>query len=376
MSKASLLRLGAKLTLRLCPQLSIGNTVILSRWQDIHNVLNRDLDFAIEPINQKRIERVNGPFILGLDRSKRHQRERDALYQAMRLIDLNAIESNTQIQANACLDKISNGQSINIVNQYARPIASLNATLLTGIQGPDNDSQMQVARALFHELFLNLGEDKSVQKKAIEQSAFLKEWCLDIISKQREMAATKDDMIGRLVLANVLDDDAIRRTVSGMFVGAIDTTATCVAQIIWTLVNHRHWHRQVKRDLDAPEKMRKWCWEALRFWPHNPIILRQATRDTEVGNKRIKKGQTIACFTLAGMHDPSVFSRPNRIQLDRAEQHYLHFGAGLHPCAGRAINGIQIPQLVTQLLRRNPMIQGAIDFDGPFPDRLMVTLQS
>ena len=79
-------RLAAKLCLHFTPVLKIGNTVIVSRWNDVQEVLSRDLDFLIEPVNKIRIERVNGPFILGMDRGAQHLAERDALLAGLCVI--------------------------------------------------------------------------------------------------------------------------------------------------------------------------------------------------------------------------------------------------------------------------------------------------
>ena len=383
-------RLAANLCLNFSPLLTVGNTTIVSRWKDVQEVLSRDVDFLIEPVNKERIERVNGPFILGMDRGAQHLTERDALYQALRLVDLDNINTLAQSQANQILDNIPKDSNIDVVCDYARPIAAQSASLLTGIKGPNALEEMQVARALFHELFLNIKGDDQVQNKALAASEKLKHWCHNELTLRRNNIGSPttephspstssvhygNDMIGRLMAAKVLDDDGIRRTVSGIWVGAIDTTATCVAQILSVILKRPKWLNAIKHDLDEPIKMRHWCWEALRFWPHNPIIVRSASHNTELAGRSIKAGSTVVCFTLAAMHDPSVFVKPKSLDLHRPERHYLHFGGGLHPCAGRAINGIQIPLLVTELLRRQPAIKSNIRFDGPFPNNFTVTLQ-
>jgi cytochrome P450 len=57
----------------------------------------------------------------------------------------------------------------------------------------------------------------------------------------------------------------------------------------------------------------------------------------------------------------------------RPTRPYLHFGGGLHPCAGRDINAFQIPLLVGRLVRRGVKSVGTISWAGPFPDHLPVT---
>ena len=49
----------------------------------------------------------------------------------------------------------------------------------------------------------------------------------------------------------------------------------------------------------------------------------------------------------------------------------------MHTCFGKAINGIQIPELLATLLRlpnlrRAPGSAGQILYDGPFPNRLVL----
>lgn len=364
----------ARFALRFLPSLTAGETAVFSKWEDVQDILRRDLDFLIEPVNKERIERINGAFVLGLDRSATHLAERNALYQAMTISDPQRIGTLAQEHARKILDSIPVGGEIDVVNGYARSIASRNATALTGIVGASEDDQMRVARAMFHELFLNLGGDQKVRDKALAASQELSAWCLDSIAKERKSKKTSENMISRLVDAGVMDDDAIRRTVSGMFVGAVDTTATCVAQVMSVMLKRPKMLDAVMQDLDDPIRMRGWCWEALRFWPHNPIVLRKAARDTMVGKTEVKAGTTVICFILAAMHDESIFTQSALADPARPQNIYLHFGGGLHACAGRAINGTQIPQLVTELLRRKPVLSEKIRFEGPFPDRLILKL--
>jgi hypothetical protein len=54
---------------------------------------------------------------------------------------------------------------------------------------------------------------------------------------------------------------------------------------------------------------------------------------------------------------------------------YLHFGGGLHPCAGRVVNAFQIPLLVGALVRRGIKSVGSVEWAGPFPDHVTVEFE-
>jgi cytochrome P450 len=119
--------------------------------------------------------------------------------------------------------------------------------------------------------------------------------------------------------------------------------------------------------------MTNWCLEALRRWPHNPLVLRKSAAETQLGKTRVEAGATVVAWTQAAMLDRDAFPEPGLLDPDRPRGAYLHFGGGLHPCAGRAINEFQIPILVGRLLARGIENVGRIDWAGPFPDRLLVT---
>ena len=81
-------RIGAKIAVWLGDPIRFGETVIVARHANVLQVLHRDLDFLIAPINEQRIDEVNGPFVLGMDRSTKLVSERGALYQALAKVDL------------------------------------------------------------------------------------------------------------------------------------------------------------------------------------------------------------------------------------------------------------------------------------------------
>jgi hypothetical protein len=53
----------------------------------------------------------------------------------------------------------------------------------------------------------------------------------------------------------------------------------------------------------------------------------------------------------------------------------MNFGGGLHPCAGRGVNAVQLPELVSRLLRHDIVTVGKPRFVGPFVDELAVTFR-
>ena len=79
--------------------LRFGSNVIAVRHDDVSAVLARDLDFLIAPINAARIEAVNGPFVLGMDRGASLAKEREALYSALGQVDRTKLKEHVDERA-------------------------------------------------------------------------------------------------------------------------------------------------------------------------------------------------------------------------------------------------------------------------------------
>jgi cytochrome P450 len=361
-------RLGAKVAAWFGDPIRFGDTVIVARHANVMEVLHRDLDFLIAPVNEKRIVEVNGPFVLGMDRGATLVLERGALYQALADVDFAPIRDAVEAEAKK---RIADAPGeIDVVEGYARPIAAHTATALFGIRGADERTFMDVARSIFGHVFLNLSDDETIRQRAIKAAGLMEAWFKDEIAQRRTSGNLGNDMMGALMKAATLDDEGVRRTLGGMLVGSIDTTASSVAKIIATLAKDATLARNIAADVDDPAQLAGWCREALRRWPHNPIVLRKAAAATSLADVEIHAGDRIFAWTQAAMMDAEVFPDPGYLRPDRPPGAYLHFGGGLHPCAGRAVNAFQIPALVGALVRRGIKSVGTMEWAGPFPAHL------
>jgi cytochrome P450 len=349
--------------------------VIAARHAHATEALARDLDFGIAPINAVKIDEVNGgPFILGMDRSVALERERRGLYEALHAVDLDKLRAETEADIETVLAAVPAGGEIDAVEGYARPIAARTARRLFGLYAPSERMLMEVARSVFNHTFINPTNKAAIRERAVRAGKHMKGW-IDAEIASRDPADPGGDMIGRLIAQGVLDEGAIQRTIGGMFVGSIDTTATAVAKLVKVAAGDADIAFAMRRDADDLSRLYGWCLDALRLWPHNPAVQRSALADTALAGRAIRRGDTVVAWTQAAMQDSSLVEDPRRVRPDRDRALYLHYGGGLHPCSGRPVNAFQIPLLVGGLVRRGLMRAGRISWAGPFPNRLIVTLR-
>jgi len=352
---------------------------LVSRWDDVQQVLEDDLAFRIQPINGPNFNTISGAFVLGLDRGPQFARERRQMYEAVSRIDTSDLRARIRGEADRIIgDALAAGDRIDVAHGYAHPVAARTAAYLFGIHGPTEADLMRVCRALFHFSFLANPNETRVTERATRAADEMRGWMVREIERRRRGRIQIDDVLGRLLAMSddsgvPLDAETARRILVGLLVGAIDTTAPTVPRIVCVLASDPQLLARVRRDVDDPVKMTGWCWEALRMWAPAPVVFRRTPAPAAIAGRAIPEGCKVAAFTQAAMFDRGVFPVPRRLDPDRPRQHYMHFGGGLHPCAGRGVNGVQLPELVARLLAHDIAAVGAPRFVGPFLDELVVT---
>jgi cytochrome P450 len=376
---------------RMFPILVLGKRAIVTRHADVIEVLTRDTDFTIAEVNEARINLSDGPFILGMDRSPQYDTEAATLREAVRPEDLERIRRLVSQNAAELAAAARPAGKIDVVNGLARVVATRIVGSYFGIPAPDEPTMMRWMRDIFHDIFANPTSDANVHRDAQSSGAELRQHMDEVIATRKSRFREPDqpdDVLGRLLLLQNaehawLDDRSVRRNLSGLIVGAVDTTSKFVTLGIDELLRRPEALAGARAAAMAGEtdRVRNYVYEAVRFNPHHPLQVRFCKHETEVAAGRprahkIPAGSTVFVVTLSAMFDPEVFIEPKVFRADR-EVEYLHFGYGMHRCFGRAINGVQIPELVATLLRlpnlrRAPGSAGRIAYDGPFPDSLIL----
>ncbi|CAN5618407.1 cytochrome P450 [soil metagenome] len=386
----AVLRPSSALLRRYAPVLKLGKRVVVSRYREVLEVLNRDTDFTIHEINGPSIDRINGPFILNMDRGPIYMRDHAMLRATARFDDLDRVRALARAAATRQVEAARPSGRIEVVQRLTRAVPAELVATYFGFPGPDRDTLVRWLRNLFQEAFTNPTNDRYVREAALRSGAELKAWVLAEIPRRREQGVEDaDDVMGRMIALQGserpwLDDDWVRRNIAGLIVGAIDTTSRFSVLAIDELLRRPRQLAEAQEaaradDMDA---VRQYVWEAVRFNPHTPLMARFAPRQTTLAagtprETRVRSGSTVMIGTYSAMFDPEGFPEPDRFRIDRDIRSYLHFGWGLHQCFGLAINTVQIPEILGALLRlprlrRASGRAGRVTHDGPFPDRMVL----
>ncbi len=391
MLKQKLTLLVFRLLRSFLPVVRFGKNYFVFRHRDVTEILDRDTDFTISQINAPNIDKYTGPFILGMDRSPQETRESEILQKAVKRDDMAWIEKIVSQAASDLVDKARPSGSIDMVSELSLVIPWHFLDQYCGTPGPDMPTMQHWMRSIFYNVFLNFSNNEEQIKEAEKVAAELHQY-LDQLILEKQEAIKKgtydgDDLLARLIRmqdnpATHLDNDGIRRNISGVILGAVDTISKSAVNIMSQLLMRPHALRGAQEAAKNNDfvLLSNYAFEAMRFNPFNPVLLRHVEHDTKLSSgKRFKKGKTVWSVVWSAMFDPNAFSNPGSFRTDRSYKNYILFGWGMHRCFGEYVNKLELPIICRELLklpnlRIAPGKEGKIIYDstGAFPDRFVL----
>ncbi|MEU9291451.1 cytochrome P450 [Streptomyces sp. NPDC048275] len=168
----------------------------------------------------------------------------------------------------------------------------------------------------------------------------------ELISYAMNMAADRKkcpakDIVSTLVAAE--DEGNLSYDEFGFFVLMLsvagnETTRNAITHGMHAFLTHPDQWELYKRERPATtaEEIVRWATPVNAFQ-------RTATQDTELGGKRIKKGDRVGIFYASANHDPEVFDNPDVLDITRDPNPHLGFGGGgPHYCLGKSLAVLEI----------------------------------
>jgi cytochrome P450 len=402
------LRIVFALIRRLRPIAVFGNLVVVTKHCDVQEVLDRSGDFNVSDVLGPNMPW--GPFMLCLDWQEQHDVERQLLQSVVRHDDLYAIKSKVAARCSEFIASKRKAGELDVVELCNDIIVDI-IHCYFGVPIIDDDKQTMMRILGDVAAFILVKPPTDSQRanrsyagmtaltKALTKKVF------DQVTRERHAVGTPadeltetDDLLSRLVKLRCagggpgwFDDDWIRRYITGLAATAGGATVRAESHAIDRLLAFPAGLREAQGlaaklqsgcDANAELRLRQIVYEALRFRPMVPLVLRHGPRETILAKgtdraRMIPTGATVIVAAIAGMFDPEVFEHPSRFSSNRRLASYLHFGFGRHACFGRYVADIVMSEITRSLLllpnlRRAPGSQGKIRHDGVVATSLCV----
>lgn len=172
---------------------------------------------------------------------------------------------------------------------------------------------------------------------------------------EAKRAKPGDDLASRLLAAEIdgrrLSDMEFHLFFMLLVDAGGDTTRNLVAGGLLALLERPSELARLRADLDRLLPTARE--ELLRFTSPVVYMRRTAKRDAVVAGRTIREGDKLALYYGSANRDESVFAEPDRLDVTRAPNHHVAFGAtGAHFCLGAQLARVEIDAMVREILTR------------------------
>lgn len=185
-------------------------------------------------------------------------------------------------------------------------------------------------------------------RAASEFAGYLKELA-------RERAARPgDDLISALAQIDELTLDELVGTCVLLLNAGHEATVNVTGNGWWSLFRNPAELARLREDRgllpSAIEELMRWDTPLQMFE-------RWVLEDIEVGGVVIPRGVEVALLFGSANRDPEVFDDPDRLDVGRADNPHISFGAGIHFCLGAPLARIELIESFGALMDRAPELE-------------------
>ncbi|MBQ6642120.1 MAG: cytochrome P450 [Saccharopolyspora sp.] len=289
-----------------------------------------------------------------------HSRLRRLVMKAFTQRRVERLRPRAQEIADGLVDRmVAAGTPADLVEDFALPLPITVICELLGVPFEDR-ADFRVWSDAF------LSTTKFTPEQVRECVDLLREYMTGLIAERREEG--RDDLLSALVAARDEDDrlseDEMLSLAESLLVAGHETTASQIPNFVYVLLRHPDQLAQLRADLTAVPRAVE---ELMRFVPLGvgAGTPRYALEDVELGGVTVHAGEPVLPTTTSANRDESVYTDPERLDLEReAQASHVGFGHGPHHCLGAPLARMELQVALDTLLRRLPGLRFAGSEDG------------
>ena len=241
-------------------------------------------------------------------------------------------------------DFIDDGKC-DLISQFAKPEPPL--VLYHAIFDIENDADLRTTLSHLHKLM-----DVSEPAAQAAGMAGWMDWISGLVETRRE-EARRPDLIDSLLYGTVegrsLTDEEISGALRILVLGGFFTTNDAIGSAMLALIERPEIQEQLRRQ---PSLIPTMLEEVLRMDPPVMSLFRVCTRDVEVRGHQLKAGDGVLMHFGGANRDPEAFDEAAELQMARAKNRHLTFGAGTHRCVGSHVARLNLRVIFEEILAR------------------------
>src|SRR5438477_1036730 len=239
---------------------------------------------------------------------------------------------------------------LDVINDLAAPLPAIVTAEMLGVPTSDCD-RLKAWSADFAEVLGNFQHNPdraSRTLKCVEEMTVYFREAIRRLKAEPRAGLINSFMTAELDGDRLTEDEIIANCIVTM-VGGQETTTNLIGNGVLSLLRHPHQLQRLRKDLSLiPSAVE----ELLRYESPSQHTARICPEDTELGGKRIRKGQAVIAVMAAGNRDPERFPDPDHLDLGRTDNRHLAFGWASHFCFGAPLARIEGQLTLAAIVRR------------------------
>lgn len=133
-----------------------------------------------------------------------------------------------------------------------------------------------------------------------------------------------------------------------VLVGGVQTVRHAASMGLWAVMQHPGAWERLREGADVGLAVE----ELLRWTSVGSHTVRTTKRAATVEGVEIPAGHRVVVWLTAANRDEAVFDRAGELDLSRANNRHLAFGAGLHYCIGAHLARLELRMLLSELIAK------------------------
>jgi cytochrome P450 len=194
-----------------------------------------------------------------------------------------------------------------------------------------------------------LDPPEDVQHTAVRAAVEFSDYLRDLARRPRG-----DDLISALAAVDGLTEDELVGTCVLLLNAGHEATVNATGNAWWALFREPEQLDRLRADHGLiPTAVE----ELLRYDTPAPMFERWVLEDIELAGVRVPRGAEVALQFASANRDPEVFADPDALDLARAPNPHIGFGAGIHFCLGAPLARIELAESMAAILRAAPALR-------------------
>ncbi|QKV93578.1 cytochrome P450 [Streptomyces sp. NA02950] len=320
----------------------------------LHRFSHEEFGRTAPPPEHEPFHTLNDYGMLDLE-APDHTRIRRLVSKAFTPRTVEALVPTIERLANELVDSFIASGGGDLIASVAEPLPVAVIAEMLGIPPADRSSLRPWSADICGMYELNPGEETA--RRAVRASLEFSGYLRELIAARRKDPG--EDLISALIAAydegDRLSEQEMISTCVLLLNAGHEATVNSTGNGWWTLFRHPG---QLARLRAEPEALLPTAVdELLRYDTPLQLFERWVLDDIEVGGTVIPRGSEVAVLFGSANRDPARFDRPDTLDLSRADNPHLSFGAGIHYCLGAPLARLELKASFGALLRKAPRLR-------------------